>query len=201
MRRLCLLALIVAGTSLAATPRNDKNTTTNTRYVESAAERASGEFKEADVALPPVPDAGGEGWFDLYVGNGFDKQPRILLDSIALAPDGSVRYVLNIRSAKGYDNLSTEGFLCSDTSLSLNEAKRSAYKIFGYADTVNRRWISARNSEWKPIGSILNTADTVRTVLYRAFCVDGRPDSNAALQQRVRERSGRYAKSLGNPGK
>ena len=49
MRRLCLLALIVAGTSLAATPRNDKNTTTNTRYVEGAAERASGEFKEADV--------------------------------------------------------------------------------------------------------------------------------------------------------
>ena len=153
------------------------------------------------MALPPVPDAGGEGWFDLYIGNASDKQPRILLDSIALAPDGSVRYVLNNRSAKGYDNVSAEGFLCSNTSLSFNEAKRSAYKTFGYADMVNRRWISARNSEWKPIDSILNTTDPTRIVLYRAFCADGRPDSNAALQQRVRERSGRYAKSLGNPGK
>lgn len=40
--------------------------------------------------------------FDPYVGNGL-MLSRILLDSIALALT-AVRYVLNIRSAKGYDN-------------------------------------------------------------------------------------------------
>ena len=65
--------------------------------VESAAERASGEFKEADVALPPVPDAGGEGWFDLYVGNGFDKQPPAVVPP--LTRDAMTHSVLTVTRA------------------------------------------------------------------------------------------------------
>lgn len=150
------------------------------------------------MALPAVPATDSGEWFDLYINNTFTKKPKILLDSIAFAPDRTVRYILNTQSARGHDNLSAEGIFCAENSLSLNANSRSTYKIFGYADTVNKRWITPRNAEWKPIGAILNSADPIRGVLYRAFCVDGLPDNDAALQQRVRERSGRYNGKIGS---
>ena len=203
MRRISLLALaLIISTPAFSAPRNDKDTLTNTRYVESEAERAAREFKEADVALPEFPALQSGNWFDLYVGNTYKNQPKVLLDSVSLAPDGSVRYILNIQSAQGYDNLTAEGIFCADTSFNNRDSKRSSFKVFGYGDTVNRRWITPRsNNDWQPIGAILNSADPVRGVLYRAFCVDGKPESDAALRDRLVQRSGRYATTLTNTAK
>ncbi|OSI07212.1 Cnp1 [Neisseria animaloris] len=201
MRRFFLFIPLLAAIQAFAVPRSDKNTLTNTRYQESEAERAAREFKEADLPLPAFPDTGSSGWFDIYVGNTYSKKPKILLDSITPAPDGTVRYILNTQSNRGYDNLSSEGIFCAGTSFSLKESQRSSFKVFGYGDTVNKRWITPRNGEWKPIGAILNTADPVRGVLYRAFCEDGKPESAEALRERIVRRAGKRPLSASNPDK
>ncbi|EPI0608174.1 CNP1-like family protein, partial [Neisseria gonorrhoeae] len=107
MRRAILLILtLTVGTSLAA-GFSQKDTPINTRYRETPEEAAAREFKEHTAELPPLPDAHSDGWFDIYVDENYGKQPKILLDSLQImpAPDGSIRYILNIRSDKGYDNL------------------------------------------------------------------------------------------------
>ncbi|WP_373698981.1 CNP1-like family protein [Neisseria dentiae] len=200
MRRILLLALAATALQVSAAPRHDKDTLENTRYQESEAEKAAREFKEADVALPAFPDTKSGGWFDIYVGNDFGKQPKILLDSISRAPDGTIRYVLNVQSQQGHDNLTAEGIYCSPTSFG-GESKRSSYKVFGYGDPVNKRWIAPRKGSWKNIGSILSGADPIRGPLFRAFCEDGTPASQQALQQRVTERAGKYSPSMINRSK
>lgn len=201
MRFLLLPLLLTAAAVSAAAPRHDKDTSVNTRYQESEAEKAAQGFKEADIGLPAFPDPRSGTWFDIDAGNTYGKTPKILLDSITVAPDTSVRYVLNIQSKQGYDNLSAEGLFCAGTSFSLQESKRSSFKIFAYGDTVNKRWIAPRNAAWKPIGAILNSADPVRGSLYRAFCEDGKPNSAETLRQRVIDRSGRHPTSMINRNK
>lgn len=68
--------------------------------------------------------------------------------------------------------------------------------MFGYGDTVNRRWIEPRKAEWKPIGSTFNKNDAMRAVLYQAFCVDGVPNTTEGLVKRLKERAGRYAPKI-----
>lgn len=200
--RFFVLPLLLAVSALsAAAPRHDKDTLVNNRYQESEAEKTVRDFKEADIGLPAFPDTRSGNWFDIYVGNIYDKKPKILLDSITISPDKSVRYVLNTQSKQGYDNLSAEGLFCADTSFSTKENKRSSFKVFAYGDTVNKRWIAPRNGRWKPIGAVLNSADPVRAPLYRAFCEDGRPDSADVLKQRVIERVGKHSTSMTNRNK
>lgn len=143
MRRAILLILtLTVGTSLAA-GFSQKDTPINTRYRETPEEAAAREFKEHTAELPPLPDAHSDGWFDIYVDENYGKQPKILLDSLQImpAPDGSIRYILNIRSDKGYDNLTAEGIFCARSSIGFGNGKLSSYKVFGYGDTVNSRWI------------------------------------------------------------
>lgn len=198
MRRAILLILtLTAGTSLA-TSFSQKDTPINTRYRETPEEAAAREFKEHTAELPPLPDTHSNGWFDIYVDENYGKQPKILLDSLQImpAPDGSIRYILNIRSDKGYDNLTAEGIFCARSSIRFGNDKLSSYKVFGYGDTVNRRWIQPRNTEWKPIGGALSRNDALRAVLYAAFCEDGIPTDTRGLIQRLKERAGRYAPSI-----
>ena len=115
MRRFALLALSLAATQAFALGFSQKDTLTNTRYQESPEEVAAREFKEHKAELPPLPDTQSGDWFDLYVNETYGKQPKILLSSLQImpAPDNSIRYVLNVRSDKGYDNLSVEGLYCA----------------------------------------------------------------------------------------
>ncbi|STZ76511.1 CNP1-like family protein [Bergeriella denitrificans] len=200
MRHLILPLLILSAASAFALPRSDKDTLTNTRYKESTAEKAAREFKEADADLPPLPDTASGDWFDLYVSEDYTRKPKILLDSLQImpAPDTSIRYVLNVQSAQGYDNLTAEGIFCARSSFNYGGDKRSSYKVFGYGDTVNRRWIQPRNGEWKSLGQAMSRNDELRTVLYQAFCVDGTPQSVEGLVERLKERGGKFAPSLKN---
>ena len=140
MRRFALLAISLAATQSFALGFSQKDTLTNTRYQESPEEVAAREFKEHKAELPPLPDTQSGDWFDLYVNETYGKQPKILLSSLQImpAPDNSIRYVLNVRSDKGYDNLSVEGLYCARTSFTYSNDKRSSYKVFAYGDTVNR---------------------------------------------------------------
>lgn len=203
MRRFALLALSLATTQAFALGFSQKDTLTNTRYQESPEEVAAREFKEHKAELPPLPDTQSGDWFDLYVNETYGKQPKILLSSLQIMPepDNSIRYVLNVRSDKGYDNLSVEGLYCARTSFTYSNDKRSSYKIFAYGDTVNRRWIEPRKGDWKLIGNAFSRNDALHTALYQAFCIDGMPTTVEGLVQRLKERGGRHGTTLTNHDK
>lgn len=203
MRRFALLALSLAVTQAFALGFSQKDTLTNTRYQESPEEVAAREFKEHKAELPPLPDTQSGDWFDLYVNETYGKQPKILLSSLQImpAPDNSIRYVLNVRSDKGYDNLSVEGLYCARTSFTYSNDKRSSYKVFAYGDTVNRRWIEPRKGDWKLIGNAFSRNDALHTALYQAFCIDGMPTTVEGLVQRLKERGGRHGTTLSNHDK
>lgn len=172
MRRTALLLLaLAAGTSLAA-GFSQKDTPINTRYRETPEEAAAREFKEHTAKLPPLPDTHSDGWFDIYVDENYGKQPKILLDSLQImpAPDGSIRYILNIRSDKGYDNLTAEGIFCARFSIRFGNGKPSSYKVFGYGDTVNRRWIQPRNADRRYIKPQRRTAHRPVSGILRGRC-------------------------------
>lgn len=203
MRRFALLALSLATTQAFALGFSQKDTLTNTRYQESPEEVAAREFKEHKAELPPLPDTQSGDWFDLYVNETYGKQPKILLSSLQImpAPDNSIRYVLNVRSDKGYDNLSVEGLYCARTSFTYSNDKRSSYKVFAYGDTVNHRWIEPRKGDWKLIGNAFSRNDALHTALYQAFCIDGMPTTVEGLVQRLKERGGRHGTTLTNHDK
>ena len=203
MRRFALLALSLAATQAFALGFSQKDTLTNTRYQESPEEVAAREFKEHKAELPPLPDTQSGDWFDLYVNETYGKQPKILLSSLQImpAPDNSIRYVLNVRSDKGYDNLSVEGLYCARTSFTYSNDKRSSYKVFAYGDTVNRRWIEPRKGDWKLIGNAFSRNDALHTALYQAFCIDDMPTTVEGLVQRLKERGGRHGTTLTNHDK
>ena len=203
MRRFALLALSLAATQAFALGFSQKDTLTNTRYQESPEEVAAREFKEHKAELPPLPDTQSGDWFDLYVNETYGKQPKILLSSLQImpAPDNSIRYVLNVRSDKGYDNFSVEGLYCARTSFTYSNDKRSSYKVFAYGDTVNRRWIEPRKGDWKLIGNAFSRNDALHTALYQAFCIDGMPTTVEGLVQRLKERGGRHGTTLTNHDK
>lgn len=203
MRRFALLALSLAATQVFALGFSQKDTLTNTRYQESPEEVAAREFKEHKAELPPLPDTQSGDWFDLYVNETYGKQPKILLSSLQImpAPDNSIRYILNVRSDKGYDNLSVEGLYCARTSFTYSKDKRSSYKVFAYGDTVNHRWIESRKGDWKLIGNAFSRNDALHTALYQAFCIDGMPTTVEGLVQRLKERGGRHGTTLTNHDK
>lgn len=203
MRRFALLALSLATNQAFALGFSQKDTLTNTRYQESPEEVAAREFKEHKAELPPLPDTQSGDWFDLYVNETYGKQPKILLSSLQImpAPDNSIRYVLNVRSDKGYDNLSVEGLYCARTSFTYSNDKRSSYKVFSYGDTVNHRWIEPRKGDWKLIGNAFSRNDALHTALYQAFCIDGMPTTVEGLVQRLKERGGRHGTTLTNHDK
>lgn len=197
MRRshLLLLCLLAAPALAENIVTHDKDTLLNDRYIARHPEEAEDKpFKDAEEALPPLPSAAAK-WFDLYIAPDYPNRPAIELDNLHLAADNTVRYTLNTRSAQGLDNLTTESLYCSDTMLSFRkDTMLSSYKILGYGDPVNQRWIQPRNPQWQKIGSVLNSADPIRAVLYRAFCEDGLPANKDKLIQRLQERAGSKSK-------
>lgn len=148
----------------------------------------SQQHEEGDLTLTDVPDPNSRGWFDLYINPTYIGQPQILLPSIYTAPDHSIRYILNRRSAAGSDNISTEGMIC-DTDQFLG-SDGAQFKVFGYADVPNERWIETRNSQWQTTGNKLTSTDAVRQVLYDAFCTDGQAQNDEELRQRIRKEAG-----------
>ena len=107
MRRLALLTLCLTATAINAAGFSEKNTPFNTRYKESPEKATAREFAEQKAVLPSLPDTQSDDWFNLYVSEDYGKQPKILLSSLQImpSPDGSIRYILNVCSDKGYDNL------------------------------------------------------------------------------------------------
>lgn len=183
------LTLILAAVSLNAHAERDDF------FADFRRDPTDADFNETQLELPPVPDAQSGNWADLYISATHKGQPRILLDSIRYADDGSVRYLFNNRSAAGYDNISAEGILCSNRSLL--DTTGSQIKTYGYADIVNQRWIVPRKSEWTVLGGKNNSTDKARRPLYEAFCIGGKAKDEAALRKRVLELNKRTERHTG----
>lgn len=178
------LALLLAAVSFNAHAKREDDF-----FADFRRDPTDADFQESQLELPPVPDAQNGNWADIYVSAVHQGSPRILLDSIRYAEDGSIRYLFNNRSAAGHDNISAEGILCSNRSIL--DSTGAQIKTYGYADTVNRRWIVPRKSEWTVLGGKNNSSDKVRRPLYEAFCIDGKAKDEAALRQRVIDRNKR----------
>ena len=186
-----LFALLLAAPFVQAERFSLKDNENSSRYVETEADIKRRTFTEAEEALPPFP-AEGTKWFELYVSPTFDKHLLISPDSIHAAEDGTVRYVLNLRSGKGIDNISSEALYCAPGSFSSQQGKKHSYKIYAYGDPVNKRWIKARNPQWQELGGAATGNAAVRAVLHDVWCVDGIPSGDGVLLERLNIRGGKY---------
>ncbi|MDO5685860.1 MAG: CNP1-like family protein [Neisseria sp.] len=133
-------------------------------------------WQEQKEDLPPFPALDDAAWQSFSVSNTFIGTPSLLLSSVYRAPDRSVRYVLNIRSEGGYDNLSAEGINC----------KEGTYKAFAFGDTVNQRWIEARGGSWQSVGSSMYRQDPLRYALKNVFCHGLFPKDEQELRERLK---------------
>jgi hypothetical protein len=121
------------------------------------------EWQAGEVKLPPFP--GSEGLIEFPVVNG---RFRFFIDPVSLAvgPDGVVRYTLVARSPSGFANISYEGIRCDTMS----------YKVFALGN--DGRW-TEKNTDWRRI-----EPKSVQSWHYELrvnyFCPDRRPIETAA---------------------
>ena len=90
MRHLVLLALALTTTFTWAAPRSEKDTLTNTRYVAKESDINAANANEAELALPDFPAQTAD-WFNIHVSKDFKVQPQLVLGSVMIAPDRTVR--------------------------------------------------------------------------------------------------------------
>ncbi|MGF6148013.1 CNP1-like family [Kingella potus] len=185
MNRLLLAALLLA--ALPARAFDDEKPFNN--YTETEADRARKTFTEAEEPLPPYPEAAAK-WFDIYLSPTAKTKLLIAAASVRPAADGTVRYIANVRSPQGFDNISAEALYCAPGSFAGGQSKKSGYKTYAYGDPVNRRWITARNPGWQEFGGSPNSGAALRGALYRIWCIDGTPDTADGLIKRLNERGG-----------
>lgn len=159
----------------------DDTSRDNRHYVEGEQDRP---WEEVAVPLPdyPPPDAA---WLPMYISNTYSARPQLWRDSVHMAPDRTLHYVLNIQSASGLDNISAEAMQCATRSV----------KIFAFGDTAQRQWTPPRVSAWQPINGVekdskatTTRVDRVRSLLYHTFCEDGLPLNDKELAQRMKSR-------------
>lgn len=134
-------------------------------------------WQEKREVLPDFPDMNDSSWLSFDAGNALDGTPMVLYSSIYRAEDGSVRYVYNLRSSGGFDNLSVEGIYCKD----------GTNKAFAFGDTVNHRWIESKGTEWRKIGTALHSTDKARHFLAKIFCLGDFPKNREEMYQKMQE--------------
>ncbi len=120
-------------------------------------------WKEGDIKLPAYPKTESLIEFEV-VGGTF----RFFIDpaSLAVGPDGVVRYTLVARAPSGYANISYEGIRCA----------AGAYKVFAHGN--DGKWTS-RESEWRRVEA--KSMNAWHHELHRSyFCPNGEAIKTAA---------------------
>lgn len=144
---------------------------------EKAQERRG--WTESEVKLPAFPRTEGLIEFEV-VGGSF----RFFVDpeSLAVGPDGVVRYTLIARSPSGYANITYEGIRCATVS----------YKVFAHGN--DSRW-SSRDSDWRRIEAKgINASHHELRRSY--FCPNGQAIETAAEGVDALRRRGHPAVSI-----
>lgn len=134
--RALLLLLLCAALPAAAQNTNDPRDAKTSGKSDWERDEARRALKEGEVKLPPAPKAGGLVEFFPSSASSF----RFFVDtaSLALTPDGIVRYTLVARSPSGYENVTYEGMRCETNSV----------RIYAYGNAG--AW-SRSDADWKPI--------------------------------------------------
>lgn len=176
MRRLCLLPLALLASHAFAGNRYQSKRYQG-QYPLYRAQRPGSWIRNSKKPIfrcLPCPMLQPIGF--LYVSCDFLQRALIDLNSITPAPDDTICYTLAVQSANGMDNLTSEALYCAPLPFSLSDKeKRSSYKVFGYGDTVNNRWITPRNAKWQPIGAILTASPSTRLCSTAASAKTARP--------------------------
>lgn len=134
-------------------------------------------WQEINETLPDFPNMNDTQWLSFDAGNAFEGTPMVLFSSIYRAKDRSVRYVYNLRSNNGFDNLSVEGINCQERT----------FKSFAFGDTINHRWIEAKGGQWRLIGAALYSTDDARNMLRQVFCHGDFPKTALEMQNHLKE--------------
>jgi len=140
-------------------------------------------WKEGEIKLPAYPRT--ESLIEFEVAGSF----RFFIDpaSLAVGPDGVVRYTLVARSPAGYANITYEGMRCSTLS----------FKVF--ASGNDGKW-TERHADWRRIEpkSMNDSHYQLRT---NYFCPDRRPiDSAAEGVEALRKRGHPRARAAPHSG-
>jgi hypothetical protein len=128
-------AAIAAGTARAQLILEDRTRKQNEKS-NWELEQEQRDWKEGEVKLPDYPKT--ENLQEFFVSAASNFHFYIDAASLAVGPDGVVRYTLVARSATGYANVSYEGIRCATSS----------YRIYAIGD--NGRW-TPKNGEWREI--------------------------------------------------
>ena len=95
------------------------------------------DWKETQVKLPAFPKA--DGLVEFFVSSATSFRFFIDAASIAVEPDGVVRYTMVARSPSGVANVSYEGIRCENAS----------YRVFALGNDGS--WVAMQQSEWRRI--------------------------------------------------
>ena len=135
------------------------------------------EWVENKQDLPPFPAMDSPAWQEIVVEKDDDGKAYLLTDNIRYIDDGTIRYVLNLKSKNGIDNISAEGLLCKDKT----------QRIYAFGDTTHQKWIESKNSKWQPLGSSAFRQNQVAYTLYTVFCASAQaPKDPQELAKRLK---------------
>lgn len=135
-------------------------------------------FAFAEDALPDFPDLADSAWQILEVDKSYPGTPMLLVSSVT--PDFSgettrVKYIFNIRSPRGYDNVSAEIIDC----------KESSYRTLAFGDSAQRQWLPAPDVRQK-IDTMTNSRDLARSMLLDTFCVQRFPKNATEIRRNLK---------------
>lgn len=138
-----------------------------------AKQKAWKEEKEIPSALPDMQDPS---WYTFNIDDNIENTTMLLLSSVHNVSDNTTRYILNIRSKHGLDNISLEGLYCKDEK----------YRTIAYADTINNRWIETKGVNWQEIGSSTYEQNQIHRFLKQVLCQVGATNSEENIKKRIK---------------
>ncbi len=154
--RLIMLGLLCAA-NLAHADMLDKMNNRKGSYQPETA------WQEQVLPLPGYPVTAQ--WVELDTP--VTVKPRVFVDSnsLMLAEDRTVRFILRQLSSSGIDNISLEGMHCGERT----------QRSFAFADTTGQRWITSQRAEWRR----LDGNNTLLQTVIKALCPEDAPPLNA----------------------
>lgn len=155
--RLIMLGLLCAANLAHADILDKMNSRKLGRYQPETA------WQEQVLPLPGYPASAQ--WIELDTPVNVKQRLFVDSNSLLLAEDRTVRFILRQQSSSGIDNISAEGMHCGERT----------QRSFAFADTTGQRWIASHRAEWRK----LDNNNAVQRSVIKALCPEDAPPLNA----------------------